>query len=146
MTTIIQPLAEIGVWAEPPFGATPAGFSGPMTFSLGIGLSFNGLAAPANGEIFGLTIQGAGGITAGFIDCIPTIGGSPVGTVPFRVDTNVPIPALFRVTDAARFFQAGDLLGIEADAANGLLPNPTGYLVFLTVIFNRGVSTDEQGI
>lgn len=142
MTTIIQPLTRVSDFGPNP--ALVAGTTQDLLFSGGAGFSTE-IVTPTGGEVFGWEWMTQVVLTAGTISLQTLVNDVPIGAPIIgigpaqRLATFVPNPNKDR-------FRAGQLLGVQAAASNTMLPSPSVFVVTIYVIFNRGVSTDADGI
>lgn len=142
MTTIIQPLTRITSFAPNP--SLVAGTTQDLPFSGSAGFS-TGIVLPTGGEVFGWEWMTGVELTAGTISLQTLINDVPVGAPIIGIGPAQRLAAFVPNPNKDRF-RAGQLLGVQAVGSALMTPTPAFFLVTIYVIFNRGVSTDEQGI
>ena len=139
MTTIIQPLTQLGTWDIENPGAARA--EAPIALA-GVSTIFDAVA-PAPGEIQFLSVTLNEVMTAGNLSVRASIGGILLTTQHVVTAAN-GLSALFRVLDANRLFRETARLGVELETDAGFLPITVDVAVQLWGVLNPGVSTDSD--
>lgn len=138
---LFQALSALAVWAQDNIAAGQAEAAMP----LGAQPLVTDLPFPTNGEVFGLGVSLSDLITAGDISVRASISGTPLTTQQV-VTAASGSDIFFRVTDANRFFVAGQRLEILLDSDAALLPLTIDVAVVAYVVFNRGVGVSGDQI
>ncbi len=141
MADVRSPLTPIVLFGAPvPLAAGSA--EAPLPYQASAGLP-EGLEMPSAGEIYGVQVALFAPITAGEITLLPTINTVPA-VVALSLTANASDTRFLRNLGVDRFFQEGDIIGIEAGSNAGLLPDPQNALLLtLWVVLTRGVSVDD---